>query len=84
MHKNNDFETIDSNDLATTTGGDFAHNYVTNLKQDFTNMNVRSQQTLDALDQHNWGVAAKQQGANLLNAAGFIGDAIAPYRAIAG
>ena len=77
-----EFQTIDLDQLAITTGGDFASRYVNNLKQDGLDVWHRAQATASDLKAHNWGGAAKNFGGELLDEVGTIGDAIAPIKAI--
>ena len=77
-----EFQTIDRDQLSTTTGGDFASRYVNNLKQDGLDVWHRAQATASDLKSHNWGGAAKNFGGELLDEVGTIGDAIAPIKAL--
>jgi hypothetical protein len=77
-----EFQTIDRDQLSTTTGGDFASRYINNLKQDGLDVWHRAQATASDLKAHNWGGAAKNFGGELLDEVGTIGDAIAPIKAI--
>ena len=67
-------DTISIAQLDTVTGGapkgqqpDFASNYVNRLRQDTNAMYNRRVATGNALKNHNWGAAAKNAGAYVLN-----------------
>jgi hypothetical protein len=77
-----EFQTIDHDQLSTTTGGDFASRYVNTLKQDGLDVWNRAGATANDLKAHNLGGAAKNFGGELLDEVGTIGDAIAPIKAI--
>jgi hypothetical protein len=88
-----EFQTIDYDQLSTTTGGqtdsgggntnnDFASRYVNNVKQDALSVWNRAGATANDLKAHNWGGAAKNFGAEVLDEVGTVGDAIAPIKAL--
>jgi hypothetical protein len=77
-----DFQILDDSFLSTTTGGDFASNYVNNLKGDAKAWWNREKAGAVDLQAHNYGGAAKNYGGALLDEVGAIGDAIAPVRAL--
>jgi len=88
-----DFPILDLGTLSTATGGqgkpgtpdtsnDFASRYVNNVKQDGLDVWHRAQATANDLKAHNWGGAAKNFGAEVLDEVGTVGDAIAPFRAL--
>ena len=88
-----EFQTIDDDQLSTTTGGqtdsgggntnnDFASRYVNNVKQDALSVWNRAGATANDLKAHNWGGAAKNFGAEVLDEVGTVGDAIAPIKAL--
>lgn len=85
------FQTIDSDLLVTATGGDgnngggdFAHRYVTNLKQDWNDAQGRANRVVSNFRQGNYWEAGKQFAAQTLDNIGLIGDALAPFRAAFG
>ncbi len=88
-----DFETIPGDLLVTATGGegapntgggDFAHRYVQNIKQDWNDATARAGRARDAWNQGNYWEAGKQVAAQTLDNVGLIGDAVAPFRALKG
>lgn len=88
-----DFQILDPGTLSIATGGkgkpgtpdtsnDFASRYVNNVKQDALSVWNRAGATANDLKAHNWGGAAKNFGAEVLDEVGTVGDAIAPIKAI--
>jgi hypothetical protein len=89
-----DFQILAPSTLSTATGGqtssggssstsnDFASRYVNNVKQDALSVWNRAGATANDLKAHNWGGAAKNFGAELLDEVGTVGDAIAPVKAL--
>lgn len=88
-----DFQILVPGTLSTATGGqtnsgggstsnDFASRYVNNVKQDALSVWNRAGATANDLKAHNWGGAAKNFGAEVLDEVGTVGDAIAPFKAL--
>ncbi|HEX3482543.1 MAG TPA: hypothetical protein VHT91_46325 [Kofleriaceae bacterium] len=88
-----DFQILDPGTLSIATGGkgkpstpdtsnDFASRYVNNVKQDALSVWNRAGATANDLKAHNWGGAAKNFGAEVLDEVGTVGDAIAPVKAL--
>jgi hypothetical protein len=77
----NHLETID---LTTVFGGDFAGRYAQQLKDDWRGAQNRVNRATAAQNAGRYGEAAKQWGAAIFDDAGLVGDAIAPFKSMLG
>jgi hypothetical protein len=80
----NGLTTIDQDQLADTTGGDFASRYVNTLKSDAKDWWGREKAAATAADKGDVGGTAKNLGGALLDEVGGIGDALTPITGIVG